>query len=152
MRSRALTWSITTLFVNGSFLPLAIRDSSRSTRKMMSIGPALPGCRVLRGLCHSARRGRDRRGARFQRVGRGLRDELVDGATELGDLAHDARAHVAVLQRRHEEDRVDLGRELAVRVPQLELRFEVRDGAQAADDKAGVMATREVDGETGEAL
>ena len=38
MRPSAAFWSTTTLVVSGSFLPLAISDSSRSTRKMMSIG------------------------------------------------------------------------------------------------------------------
>ncbi len=37
----AAFWSTTTLFVSGSFLPFASSDSRRSTRKMMSIGPAL---------------------------------------------------------------------------------------------------------------
>jgi len=37
MRSSAETWSTTTLLVSGSFLPLAMIDSSRSTRKMMSM-------------------------------------------------------------------------------------------------------------------
>ena len=38
MRPSAAFWSTTTLVVSGSFLPLAISDSRRSTRKMMSIG------------------------------------------------------------------------------------------------------------------
>jgi hypothetical protein len=36
------------LVVNGSFLPFAISDSSRSTRKMMSIG--LPSLRPARSI------------------------------------------------------------------------------------------------------
>ncbi len=38
MRPRAAFWSTTTFVVSGSFLPFAMRDSSRSTRKMMSMG------------------------------------------------------------------------------------------------------------------
>ena len=38
MRPSAALWSTTTLVVSGSFLPLAMSDSRRSTRKMMSIG------------------------------------------------------------------------------------------------------------------
>jgi hypothetical protein len=37
MSSRTVGWSRTTLFVSGSFLPAATSDSSRSTRKMMSV-------------------------------------------------------------------------------------------------------------------
>jgi len=38
MRPSAAVWSTTTLFVRGRRLPLAMIDSRRSTRKMMSIG------------------------------------------------------------------------------------------------------------------
>jgi len=38
IRPSAAAWSTTTLFVSGSRRPLAMIDSSRSTRKMMSIG------------------------------------------------------------------------------------------------------------------
>jgi hypothetical protein len=37
MRPSAAVWSTTTLFVKGSFLPFAMIDSRRSTRKMMSV-------------------------------------------------------------------------------------------------------------------
>jgi hypothetical protein len=37
MRPSAAFWSTTTFVVSGSFLPLAMSDSRRSTRKMMSI-------------------------------------------------------------------------------------------------------------------
>ncbi len=52
-----------------------------------------------------------------------------------GDLLDQARAEVGVLERGHEEDRVDLGRQLAVVVGQLQLGLEVAIGAQAADDE-----------------
>jgi hypothetical protein len=38
IRPSAAFWSTTTLFVRGSFFPFAMSDSSRSTRKMMSMG------------------------------------------------------------------------------------------------------------------
>jgi hypothetical protein len=41
MRPRAAFWSTTTFVVRGSFLPFAISDSRRSTRKMMSMARAL---------------------------------------------------------------------------------------------------------------
>ena len=50
-----------------------------------------------------------------------------------------------MLQGRHEEDRIDRGLELAVRVRHLELRFEVGDGSQAADDEVGATLAAEVD-------
>jgi hypothetical protein len=37
MSPRAAFWSTTTFVVSGSFLPLAISDSRRSTWKMMSM-------------------------------------------------------------------------------------------------------------------
>ena len=44
-----VAWSSTTLFVSGSFLPAATSDSSRSTRKMMSVARALLGRDYTRG-------------------------------------------------------------------------------------------------------
>jgi hypothetical protein len=42
IRPSAAAWSTTTLFVSGSRLPLAMIDSRRSTRKMMSVeGPSV---------------------------------------------------------------------------------------------------------------
>ena len=55
-------------------------------------------------------------------------------ATEAGDLLDQARADVAVGDRGHEEDRVDVRREDPVVVGQLHLGLEVADRAQAADD------------------
>ena len=56
MRPRAAFWSTTTFVVSGSFLPLAMSDSRRSTRKMMSMAVAL----LRRGLWHGRERQRDR--------------------------------------------------------------------------------------------
>ena len=59
----------------------------------------------------------------------GGRDHARDIATERGDLLDQARAHVAVLERGHEEDAVDPWRELAVVVGELHLDLEVADRA-----------------------
>src|SRR5437660_762926 len=50
----------------------------------------------------------------------------------------------AVLQCRHEEDRADLRRELAVVVGELDLGFEIRDCPQATDDEAGLLRSTKV--------
>ena len=79
------------------------------------------------------------------------RHHLGDIAAEGGDLLDQARAQVGVLERGHEEDGVDLRRELAVGVRHLELGLEVAHGAQAADDEAGAELAREVDRQAVEA-
>ena len=147
MRSSAASWSTRTLFVSGSRLPFAMSDSSRSSRKMMSIGRpsdgdacASDGAVRSRGLSHPrSGRGSRRGGPGRERRQRGRRDHRRDVAAELGDLLDQARAHVALLERGHEEDRVDVGREHAVVVGELDLGLEVGDRAQAADDRAGAV-------------
>ena len=57
-----------------------------------------------------------------------------------------------MLERRHEEDGVDIGRELAVGVGHLELRFEVAHSAQSADDEAGPDLRAVVHGQAVEAV
>ena len=74
--------------------------------------------------------------ASAQGLGGGRRDHRRHVAAEARDLLDQARADVAVLDRGHEEDRVDLGGEDAVVVGELHLGLEVADGAQAADDGA----------------
>ena len=114
MRPSAAFWSTTTLVVSGSFLPLAMSDSRRSTRKMMSIGvpswarsvrdPARDRHRVWhagRGVSGLGSASREGRGGR-------RRDHRGHVAAERGDLLDQARADVAVLDRGHEEDRVDV--------------------------------------------
>ena len=56
-----------------------------------------------------------------------------------------------MLERGHEEDRVDLGRQLAIGVRHLQLGLEIADRAQATDDEAGTDSEREVDGQAIEA-
>src|SRR3954451_22376368 len=56
----AAAWSTTTLFVNGRRLPLAMIDSRRSTRKMMSIGVSSVAS-IGRGATHVPGPGADAR-------------------------------------------------------------------------------------------
>ena len=151
MRPSAAFWSTTTFVVSGSFLPLAMSDSRRSTRKMMSIGvpSRLAAGAVARGwpqvwhadvrvsaLASASREGRPRRPA----------GTIVETSPpNAGDLLDQARADVAVLDRGHEEDGVDVGREDPVVVGELHLGLEVADGPQAADDRAGAAGAAEVD-------
>src|SRR5450755_4006922 len=133
----AALWSSTMLLVRGSFLPLAIRFSSRVTRKMMSIGPALPGLVTANGataasaeLSHPLNRHAQ---GHLGRTGH----HRPHVAAELGNLAYQRGADVAVLDRGHEEDRIKLGCDDPVVVGELHLRFEIGDGPEAADDEAG---------------
>src|SRR5450755_3572039 len=147
IRPRAALWSSTTLLVRGSFLPLAIRFSRRVTRKMMSIGPALPGLATAggwtaasAGLSHPLNRHAQ---GDLGRPGH----HRPDIAPEAGNLPNQGRADVAMLDRGHEEDRVDLGRQDPVVVGQLHLRLEVGDGPQAADDEAGAGPPASIHGQ-----
>jgi len=72
-------------------------------------------------------------------------DELADIAVESGDFLDDAGAEVGVFFVWHEEDGFDVGIEVAVHESHLEFEFEIGDGAQAADDGAGVDFLSEVD-------
>ena len=87
-----------------------------------------------------------------RRVARGARDHRRDVAAEGRDLLDQARADIAVLDRGHEEDRVDVRRQDAVVVGELHLGLEVADRAQAADDRAGAAGAAEVDGQAVERL
>src|SRR5262245_17601200 len=131
MSERIASRSTRTLRVVGTPVPVAICDSSRSIRNMMSTGI---------GLWHAWLPEQ-----RPERGQRGRRDHARDVAAEARDLLHEARADVAVLHRRHEEDRVDLVGEDAVVGRELPLRLEVRDGSQAADDPARAVGPGGVD-------
>src|ERR1019366_393848 len=94
----AAFWSRTILLVRGSFFPLAIRFSSRVTRKMMSIGPALPGLVTANGgaapsaeLSHPLNRHAQ---GSLGRTGH----HRPDVAAESGDLADQVGTDVAVLE------------------------------------------------------
>ena len=114
IRPSAAFWSTTTFVVSGSFLPFAMRDSRRSTRKMMSIGVpsrlavSVSGRAGWLQVWH-ARVGRQRRSSAAASGSAGRRrDHRRDVAAEARDLLDQARADVAVLDRGHEEDGVDV--------------------------------------------
>ena len=110
MRPSAAFWSTTTLVVSGSFLPFAISDSRRSTRKMMSIG--WPSCLgvpvdgssrapVARDYRHGAVGALEERCAgRPTQRGRAAGTIARHVAAERRDLLDQARAHVAVARPR----------------------------------------------------
>src|ERR1035437_476248 len=82
----------------------------------------------------------------------GLRNHLADIAAKRGNLLDQTRTQVAVLERGHEEDRVDFGGQLPVRVGHLQLRLEVGYGAQATHDERCFGGAAEVDSQTIECL
>ena len=107
-------------------------DVDRSALPARRIGPGTRGREYGTRTCAvSALRSASSRAVRG-----GGRDHRRDVAAEPGDLLDQARADVAVLDRGHEEDRVDVGRQDPVVVGQLHLDLEVADGPQAADDRA----------------
>src|SRR2546423_14103128 len=80
----------------------------------------------------------------------GLRHELGDVAAERRDLLDAARRDEAHLWARHHVHRLDVRREVAVELVHLELPLEVRDDAEALDDRLRVPPAREVDDELAE--
>ena len=76
-------------------------------------------------------------------------DELRDVAAIGRDLADQRRGDERELFLRREEHRLDVARQVARHVGQLELEFEVRHGAQAAHHHLDVPLAREVDGQPG---
>src|SRR5688500_18643210 len=81
----------------------------------------------------------------LQSPGNRLWDKIGDIATERGDLLDSARGEETVLRRRHQVDRLDVRRQLAVELVHLELVLEVGDRAQALDDRLGPALTGELD-------
>src|SRR5205814_3548031 len=78
------------------------------------------------------------------------RHERRDVAAEGRDLLHAARGDEAHLRARHHVDRLHLRRERPVELVHLELPLEVRDHAEALDDRLRVPSAREVDHELAE--
>ena len=76
-------------------------------------------------------------------------NERADVAAELGDLADQARRDERVMLGRREEHRLDAVDQMAIHHRELKLVLEVRDGAQAADDRLEAVGAREIDGEPG---
>src|SRR5580765_1929074 len=129
------TWS-----VSGTAFALCTRSSSLSMSTKTSIGSSVltrSDRSILRG--DTAQRLGDRRG-----------DERVHAAPEHRDLLDSAGGDEAVLRARHHVDGLDPRVERSVEVVHLELPLEVRDDAEALDDRAGAAALRELDDEFGE--
>src|SRR4051812_22237497 len=80
-----------------------------------------------------------------ERVDHDLRRVAGDVSAVARDLAHERGAHEAVLRPRGEEDRVDLRREIRVRVGDLELVLEVGRDAKSAYDHARALVDAVLD-------
>src|SRR4051794_8259769 len=142
------TWS-----VSGTAFALWTRSSSLSIRTSTSMpwqssfggcrnGPARGSlARILRGAGPAGRE--ELLEALRHRVGH----EGGDVAAESGDLLDPARRDEADRRARHHVDRLDVRREMTVQLVHLELPFEVRDHAQALDDRLRVPFARELDDE-----
>src|SRR5689334_14709146 len=74
-------------------------------------------------------------------------DERADVAAELGDLTDQARRYRRVMLRQSQEHGLDTVDQMPMHRGQLKLVFEVRDRAQAADDRFEAVGARELDGE-----
>jgi hypothetical protein len=61
-------------------------------------------------------------------------------AAEAGNFLDDARAEEGIRVLRHHENRLDFFIQFTIHQGELEFEFEVRDGAQSADDGLGVAA------------
>ena len=61
------------------------------------------------------------------------------------DLFHERGAGVAILLVRHDEDRLDLGLQVAVHQRHVELKLEVGERSQAADERVGLLGDGELD-------
>src|SRR5205823_7480169 len=76
--------------------------------------------------------------------------ELVHLSAERRDLLYPARGDEADARARHHVDGLDLRRERPVELVHLELPLEVRDHAQALDDRLRLPLARELDHQLGE--
>src|SRR5215218_4413003 len=115
----------------GTPLALLTRSSSLSMRTRTSMGL----------LARSSSAGERFLQAPRDRVG----DEVGDVAPEGGDLLDSARGQETVLRRRHQVDGLDVVGEMAVELVHLQLVLEVRDRAQALDDRRRSDPARVVD-------
>src|SRR5512137_1123182 len=78
--------------------------------------------------------------------------EAVDGAVQGTDLLDDRGRKIAVLQRRHHEQRFHVLADAAVHLGDLELVLEIRDGPQTPDDDMGLPAGHIIDQQTGKGI
>src|SRR4051812_14621517 len=132
------TWS-----VSGTAFALCTRSSSLSIRTRTSMGSSL----LLVGQWSAASPVGEHL---LQAHGNSSRHEIFDISTERGNLLHAARRDETHLRARHHVDRLDVRREMAVELVHLELPLEVRDDAQALDDRPRFPAAGEVDDELAE--
>ena len=73
------------------------------------------------------------------------RDKVGDVAAVAGDLFDERGAGVAELLMGHDEERLDPGLQVAVHERHVELKLEVGEGAQAADNGVGFLGDGELD-------
>ena len=67
------------------------------------------------------------------------RHQAGQRAAQLGNLAHDARAEVRILLRRHHEDGFHPRLHFAIHQRHLQLKFIIADGANAAQHRVRVL-------------
>src|SRR5690242_11738183 len=78
----------------------------------------------------------------LERLGDLRMHELRDVAAEARNLAHQARADVGRVERRHHEDRLESRRQVTVHQGHLVLVLEIADRAQASDEQRRVHLLR----------
>src|ERR1035437_236881 len=71
-------------------------------------------------------------------------NHLAHIAAKSRDFLDQARTQVAVLQGRHEENRVHFRGQLAIGVGHLQFRFKIRDGAEASHNERGAESSAEI--------
>src|SRR4051794_1489373 len=130
------TWS-----VSGTAFALCTRSSSLSINTRTSMGPLSLLLRAGRGAAPAL-------GEQIaETCGNCRGNELIDVSAEGRNLLHAAGRDKRVQRARHHVDGLDLGGEMAVQLVHLKLPLEVRDHAQALDDRLRLPATGEVDDE-----
>src|SRR4051812_43308701 len=88
----------------------------------------------------------------LQTAGDAFRDKAVDVTAERGELLDSTGAQETVLRAGHQVERVDVRGLHPVELTHLQLVLEVRDGAQALDDRMGPDRARVVDHQDAERL
>ena len=131
--SRFASFMVTVSSGRGAWAALRDGQRAQDSRTEMGIAPSNAGA----GGPSGAARGAELAPEPFRHV---RRDEARHVPAEGRHLAHQPRRDEEVVLAGHDEDRLELGQELAVHVGELELVLEVGDGPQAAQH--GVDALR----------
>lgn len=76
--------------------------------------------------------------------------KLLNVTSVAGDLFHEMRAGVAVSFGRHDKDRFDRRVEVPIHQSHVEFKFEIGEGAQAADDGVSLLFDGKVHQQAGE--